>query len=158
MTTTRQKRKPETNGMEWPKKEMINEGILACYSKQKQYLMKEHESKWKHRKVQWMKWMTNKLTWWISTKNTVDLINLILHERYQKMIWQMNECLMNRTSIERTKIELCKLNEMTNAWNDPWMKWSKWHLKWILRYCHLAVSTQAYFPLMPLVALRKPKT
>ena len=90
MTTKRQKRKPETNGMEWPKKEMINEGILACYSKQKQYLMKEHESKWKHRKVQWMKWMTNKLIWCICKKKTVDLTNLILHERHQKMIWQIN--------------------------------------------------------------------
>jgi hypothetical protein len=28
---------------------------------------------------------------------------------------------------------------------------------YILRYCHLAVSMQAYIPQMPLVALRKPK-
>jgi hypothetical protein len=98
------------------------------HAKQKQYLMKEHKSKWKNRKVQWMKWMTNKLIWWICTKITVDLTNLILYERYQKMIRQMKECLMNRISIERMKLELSKLNEMTNAWNDPWMKWSKWHL------------------------------
>ena len=74
-----------------------------------------------------IKWMINKLTWWISTKNTADLTNVILFERYQKMIWQMNECLMNRISIERIKLELSKLNEMTDAWNDPWMKRSKWH-------------------------------